>query len=245
MPGPGTLARRAAYAVMALLAPRPLALVGARLVGHGVVADPGTDLVVEGFPRSGNSLAVAAIAAAQPGPIRIAHHTHAPANVLRALALGLPTLLVIRDPDEAALELVLAKPFLSLRGALLGYARFHEPLLAHRDRFVVATFEQVHGDLAGVVRRLNARFGTSFAEPGAEALRAAEGRIAAQWAGRRGPGLPFVGRASPPRGAPPPLAGGTAGPPARGRLLADLSSPALAPTRARARRSFLALLPEG
>ena len=233
--GPAT--RRAAYGLMTLLGARPVALAGARLVGHGVVAGPGTELVVEGFPRSGNSLAVAAIAAAQPRPLRIAHHTHAPANVLRALRLGLPTLVVVRDPDEAAVELVLAKPFLSLGHALRGYAHFHEPLLGRRDGFVVATFEEVHEDLAAVVRRINARFGTALAEPGPDALGAAGGAIAAYWAGRRGPGLPAVGRTARPSDERAPAPGA----PDRGRLEAELSSPLLAPLRARARRSFLAL----
>jgi hypothetical protein len=239
--GPALAARRAAYELMTFLGARSLALAGARLVGHGVVAGPGTELVVEGFPRSGNSLAVAAIAAAQPTPLRIAHHTHAPANVLRGLRLGLPTLVVVRDPDEAAVELVLAKPFLSLRQALRGYVRFHEPLLERREGFVVATYEDVHADPAGVVRRLNARFGTRFAEPGEDALRAAGAGIAAYWAGRRGPGLPGVGRTAPPgddgQGRP--------GDEARPRLLAELSSPGLAPIRARARRSFLTLAARG
>jgi len=238
--GLGPRARRAAYGLMTSLAARSLVLAGARLVGHGVVAGPGTELVVEGFPRSGNSLAVAAIAAAQPRPLRIAHHTHAPANVLRALRLGLPTLVVVRDPDEAAVELVLAKPFLSLREALRGYARFHEPLLARREGFVVATSPEVHTDLAGVVRRINERFGTRFAEPGEDALRAAGDGIAAYWAGRRGPGLPGVGRTAPP-GDEERVGGGDD----RAPLLAELSSPGLAPLRARARRCFLALTERG
>lgn len=239
---PGLVVRRGAYGLMTLLGARAVALAGARLVGHGVVAGPGTELVVEGFPRSGNSLAVAAIAAAQPRPLRIAHHTHAPANVLRALRLGLPTLVVVRDPDEAAVELVLAKPFLSLGHALRGYARFHEPLLDRRDGFVVATFEEVHEDPARVVRRINDRFGTALAEPGHDALRAAGGAIAAYWAGRRGPGLPGVGRTPPPSEQPAP-APGPGGAPDRGRLSAQLSSPGVAPLRARARRSFVALVP--
>ena len=162
-----------------------------RRLAHGVVVDPVTDLVVEGFARSGNSLAVAAIAAAQPRPIRIAHHVHAPAHVLEAVRLRRPVLLVIREPADAAVAVVASKPFLTLDAALRGWIRFHEPLVRVRNRIVVATFEQVHEDLASVVVRLNERFGTTLATPSEDD---AEADLQAYFAEREGRGIPLIGR---------------------------------------------------
>jgi hypothetical protein len=45
-----------------------------------------TEVVIEGFPRCGNSFAFAAFALAQPHPVHIAHHLHAPAQVLASAA---------------------------------------------------------------------------------------------------------------------------------------------------------------
>ncbi len=198
------LARRAMYEAATLgWSSRAIVLPAARQVRHGVVVDGTTDLVVEGFARSGNSLAVAAIAAAQPGPIRIAHHVHAPAHVLEAVRLRRPVLLVIREPAYAAIALVESKPFLTPNDAVRGWARFHEPLLRVRSRLVVATFEQVHEDLASVVERVNERFGTGLVPPGAADVAAATDDAGSYFAEREGRGLPLIGRT----GAPAPVDG--------------------------------------
>jgi len=174
------------------------ALAAARWRGHGEPLGRDTQLVIEGYPRSANTLAVAAISGAQPRPIRVAHHVHAPGHVIAAVRRGLPTLVLVREPEEAVVELVLLKPALTIGQTLRGYVRFYAPLLPHRHGFVVATTEEVAADLAAVVRRLNARFGTSFVEPAAtdEAVEAARQGAAEYMAARAGAGLPLIGRTS-------------------------------------------------
>lgn len=227
---------RGLYESMTLGARFPaIVLPAARLRGHGVVVDPATDLLVEGYPRSGNSFAVAGIATAQPEPLRIAHHLHAPAHVLAACEMGVPALVVVRDPAEAVVEFALIKPDLTLAQALRGYRRFYAPLLRHRRRFVVATFGEVTADLGRVVRRVNERFATSFTafthseQQEAETQRA----IQAQWSQRRGPGLPVLGR------TPEPVEGDEADA-LRGRLRASYAGPRLARSRGRAERLYAA-----
>ncbi|MEO0633794.1 MAG: hypothetical protein AAFY52_06645, partial [Pseudomonadota bacterium] len=46
------------------------------------VAGPGTDLILEGFPRCGNTWAEMALRHAATGPFKMAHHSHAAAHVL-------------------------------------------------------------------------------------------------------------------------------------------------------------------
>src|SRR5262245_16331159 len=123
-----------------------------------------TEVVIEGFPRCGNSFAFAAFALAQARPVRIAHHLHAPAQVIAGVRRRLPTIVVIRRPDDAVVSLLLRKPDWEPDEAFAEYLRFYARIWPFRDGFVVATFEQVVGDLAPVVRRLNRRFGTAFAE---------------------------------------------------------------------------------
>lgn len=62
-----------------------------------------TDIVIEGYPRSANTFAVAAFEIAQGKPSKIARHTHAIAQLKRAAALKLPTLVIIREPEQAIL----------------------------------------------------------------------------------------------------------------------------------------------
>jgi hypothetical protein len=163
-----SLSRRleaAAYEGKTLVAgSRLVALPIARWRGHGVVIDRRTDVLIEGYPRSGNNFAVAAFLMAQPRPVRIAHHVHAPAHVLEAIRSRIPALVLVRDPEDAALEFVIRRPSLSIRQAIRGYVRFYEPLLPHRAGFVVGSFDDVTSDFGTVIRRVNDRFGTHFAE---------------------------------------------------------------------------------
>ena len=155
----------AVYRGLTLAARSPaLAVWLARLGRYGHPVSHDTEIVIEGFPRSGNSFAVAAFRRAQHRPVRIAHHLHAPGHAIAALRRGVPTLVVIRHPDEAVPEFAVSKPNLSVRAILRGYVRFHEPLLPYRWGFVTARFEDVLSDFTSVIRRINERFGTTFAE---------------------------------------------------------------------------------
>jgi hypothetical protein len=125
---------------------------------------PETEIVIEGFPRSGNSFAFAAFRLAQERPVRIAHHLHAPAQVIAAARRGIPALVLIREPEDAVVSLLMRQPELAPDDALRDYLGFYEPLLRHGDRIVVADFSEVTNDFGRVIRRLNARYGTRFSE---------------------------------------------------------------------------------
>lgn len=154
------------YELKAVVACHPsIALPAQRLRRRGEVLSADTDLVIESFPRCASSFAVAAFRLAQePRAMRIANHTHVPAQVIAAARRGVPAIVLIRDPEGAVLSHVLHTPSLLVETSLRGFIRFYEPLLRIRGGFVVGTFEEVTSDLAVVIRRLNARFGTSFEE---------------------------------------------------------------------------------
>jgi hypothetical protein len=132
--------------------------------GHGKVFDHSTDLVVEGFPRSANQFALAALRQAEDRELRIANRVHAPGHVIAATKAQLPVLLLIREPEPAVLGWVLYRGTISVGQALRAYRRFYAPLVPYRDQVVVATFDQATTDFGEVIRRLNERFGTDFAE---------------------------------------------------------------------------------
>lgn len=135
-----------------------------RITGDGKRRDltAATGLVIEGYPRSGNTFAVEAFRAAQHVPVSISSHVHTPAQVLRGISAGVPTVLVVREPIAAATSLMLAAPYVSPRGALYEWIRFHRRLVPHRREIVVATFDQVTTDMGAVIERVNAQYGTAF-----------------------------------------------------------------------------------
>jgi hypothetical protein len=136
-----------------------------RALHRGEVVDDRTDIVIEGAPSSANSFAVAAFRAAQePRTTRIAHHTHAPAQIIRAERLCVPALVLIREPEEAVLSLVVRTRSLTPVVALRAWVGFYESLLPHRESFVVGTFHDVVSDFGAVTRRVNERFGRAFVE---------------------------------------------------------------------------------
>jgi hypothetical protein len=125
---------------------------------------PQTEIVIEGFERSGNTFAVIAFSRSQPHPVEVAHHLHAAAQVIEAARRGIPALVLFRRPEEAILSFMLFHPALAASQAMRTYLRFYSPLLPYKDRFVLARFETVISDFGSVIHCVNEKFGTEFAE---------------------------------------------------------------------------------
>lgn len=149
-----------------------------RTAARALLPGPSTRLVVEGFPRSGNSALVAALQQRQTAPIRIAHHTHLPAPVLWALRRGIPSVVLIREPTDAivslrALHLENAvragrpaqEVAVSFHSLYRGYLRFYQPLLTHRHRCLVVTFEQIVGGIDQVCDMIEETYSLGLADP--------------------------------------------------------------------------------
>jgi hypothetical protein len=121
-----------------------------------------TEIVIEGYPRSANTFAVVAFLLAQGRPVKIAHHLHVPAQVIQAGRWGIPTIVLIRDPQDAVLSLLVREPYLSARRALQDYIIFYSTISHYRNSFVVAPFDEVINNFGQVIVRANERFGTIF-----------------------------------------------------------------------------------
>jgi hypothetical protein len=125
---------------------------------------PDKQVVIEGYPRSGNSFARRAFIMAQDETfdvMSIAHHLHVPAQVVRAAQWHIPTLLLIRKPKDAVLSLVIRDP-ISVDQALRYYISFYETSEKYRDAYVLGLFEEVTEDFGQVIKRMNDKFGTTF-----------------------------------------------------------------------------------
>jgi hypothetical protein len=127
------------------------------------VVQPTTQLVIEGFPRSANTFSVWAFRQAQLEDVRVAHHFHYPAQVIRAAQWQIPALVLIREPSEAVTSLVMKDPKASLEQALRHYVSFYKSVARYRDACVFGLFEEVIEDYGAVIERVNSKFGTHFA----------------------------------------------------------------------------------
>ncbi len=124
---------------------------------------PDTQVVIDGFTRSASTFAVIAFQLAQNDHVRLAHHLHAPAQLLAATRAGLPTLMPIRPPRDTVLSAAIREPTVPMSQWLRSFAEFYERVEPALDSMVVVTFETVTTDVGGSIDRLNERFGTSFA----------------------------------------------------------------------------------
>lgn len=158
--------RRARYRLRTYASEHPplyLAYVRRKWTQHDVeVIDSRTELVIDGFTRSASTFSVYAFQLSQHRPVRLAHHLHAPAQLIQAARWGIPAIALIREPRGAILSRHARWPDAALADALVAYARFYERLRPYRSSLVVGEFETVTHDFGALVRQLNERYGTDF-----------------------------------------------------------------------------------
>lgn len=130
---------------------------------RSTLARPGTALVIEGFPRSGNTFSVAAFQIANGQQPHLGRHLHGGPHLLRAKRLGIPAIALVRAPEDAVPSYLIRRGGLHAEDALVEYLDFYRTAWRARDSFVVGLFDDVTSDFGAVIDRLNERFGTSFA----------------------------------------------------------------------------------
>lgn len=129
----------------------------------GFAATPETDLIVEGFPRSGNSFFEASLNLCETGDqLRVAHHVHAPTHVRYGVKNHIPTVVLIRDPIDAVASLLNMEPETHTSPAwqelhLRQYIRYYRVVEQLLDRLILIPFDLIRSDFGEVVRRINER----------------------------------------------------------------------------------------
>jgi len=129
---------------------------------HTVVSRK-TDLLIEGYPRSGNTFARNAFLLACDGRFSVTSHLHLISSVRKAMRLNKPILILIRRPVDAVCSFLVYKgEHFPVEQALSEYIDFYRYVLEHRDSMVVASFDEVTASFGQVVERVNLRFKTAF-----------------------------------------------------------------------------------
>ncbi len=129
-----------------------------------------TQIVIEGYPRSANSYALAAFHISNGKDIPVAHHLHSAVNVEIGVRRGMPVLVLLREPLDAASSLLLRVPSMPAKLALERYIRFYKRIVPLTSSVVIAPYDIVVSDFGTVLHEVNHRFGTSFKiyEPSAD-----------------------------------------------------------------------------
>jgi hypothetical protein len=141
--------------------------------GRDQMVGPDTEVCIEGYPRSANTFAFHGFKLRNPD-LRIAHHLHAPMQVVRAVDLGVPCAALIRPPLDAISSLLIFRGGrLSPGLAIRAYEDFYARVADVRERVALCHFDDVRADPAFVARELNGVFRTAFDDqPLDEAARA-------------------------------------------------------------------------
>ena len=128
--------------------------------------DRNTEITIEAYPRCGNTFAHIAFKSAQRQPVAIAHHTHAAAQVIASVNRKIPTLVIIRPPQDAICSYLAGgfDPGLTVKQALREYISFYFHILPYKSGLIVATFEQITQDFGAVIRLVNQTYSTNFDE---------------------------------------------------------------------------------
>ena len=124
-----------------------------------------TQLVVEGFPRSGTTFAAKAITMAQGPDFVLTNHVHTTGILEVARQREVPTLVVVRHPVDCLASYLVWDPVIGTKTVLWEYLHYHKALADLAPHFVIASFDQVTIDLPAVARRVTERFDIELATP--------------------------------------------------------------------------------
>ncbi len=139
------------------------------------LAKRSSEIVIEGFPRSGNSSTVERFRMAQSRNVKIAHHLHHPLQVKLAKKFDTPCLILFREPEEAVISLKVlgCEWFLrSGKGAQEMHASFgalykswydyYSAVIKSHEHVVLADLETSKRNLDEIICVINKRWQKSF-----------------------------------------------------------------------------------
>ena len=119
---------------------------------HRKIAFPETELVIDGFPGSGNSFLASSLRDVLSDTIEVVSHFHHTVQLKRAIALGVPAVVVVSEPLAAASSLKSKQPDLWDAVILLRWIVYHRYVARHRDRLDVFLFDEIVDDVDFVRR---------------------------------------------------------------------------------------------
>ncbi len=126
------------------------------------VLNKDTELLIDGFPRSANTYAVATFKLLNNNNYRIAHHVHGAGQFKKAAKYNIPAILLIREPLDAVSSLIIRYPKLDAQQVIMNYQNFYSPLVSLSEHYVVGDFNQIINNFSGIIGLVNKKFSCNF-----------------------------------------------------------------------------------
>ena len=127
------------------------------------VVNKNTQFVLEGFPRSANTFSYVALKDVHPN-LNIAHHLHLPIQIILGVKRKIPVVVLIREPKDAILSLLLRDSRMNLDSAIRNYVSFYKIAIKFRDDIIVADFNDVIVDFNIIIAKINLKFNIDLEE---------------------------------------------------------------------------------
>ena len=124
----------------------------------------GTDLVLDGFPSSGNTFLLRYIKNLVDAKLLISHHMHSSAQIIIAGQAKVPTILCVRDPVDCSISNAVRQVISYGRVIIppqswIGYwTRYHENIIQQRDNeefLRVARFDEIIGNTGDLISKIS------------------------------------------------------------------------------------------
>lgn len=121
------------------------------------------DLLVDGFPRSGNTFTALAFRLSQP-QLKVRVHCHRPSDVLQAIKERKPVCLLIRQPEHAVASWIVYGK-LRFDDALDDYITYYTILRKYRSKVAVVAFDDATKRFPAVVEAIANKYNLTLTAP--------------------------------------------------------------------------------
>ena len=118
-------------------------------------------LVIDGFPRCGNTFATHAFMLANP-EVCVGHHFHAPSIFKYSVRNKIPSLCIFRDPLNCIISNKIYYPKKTLATIQAEYISYYQVILKLPNQVVLSDFETTTSDFGRVIDAVNNKFDTRF-----------------------------------------------------------------------------------
>ena len=120
-----------------------------------------TSIVIEGYPRSGNTFLSKVIEYCND-EINIASHLHYPYQVIFGANLNKPIIILFRSPEAAVSSLMIRNKKMDIKTALLYYKFYYSEILKYKDDIVLVSFDNMLKNLPKLIDCVNKKYFTNF-----------------------------------------------------------------------------------
>ena len=133
-----------------------------RQTNKKILVNKKTDIVIDGFWRSGNHFAVHAFLFSQKKQMVVAHHFHASAQIKMAVKLNIPAIILIRNPYDCIASSLVFDPNKNPLFFIKYYKVFYSSLETIKHKCIVSDFKNTTENFDKIIELVNRKYNSDF-----------------------------------------------------------------------------------